>query len=166
MWEARCDMAMRAGQVTAATIRNVWYSLRIWENCAGINTLGAGTLQACGKSVGLPRFLPIKTGGCSALDFVIKGCCRILLCYWGHMLIFHLWVVDNIPTLTAQTPPVEDVFVVIPGSGPLNLGHVLPELVICGMTFWISPGDDKAEKFVLQKKSFVSHQCIDKRVCP
>ena len=29
MWEARCDMAMRAGQVTAATIRNVWYSLRI-----------------------------------------------------------------------------------------------------------------------------------------
>lgn len=26
MWEARCDMAMRAGQVTAATIRNVWHS--------------------------------------------------------------------------------------------------------------------------------------------
>ena len=82
------------------------------------------------------------------------------------MLIFHLWVVDNIPTLTAQTPPVEDVFVVIQVQGHSISDTFCPSSWSVGWHSEYLQVTKKQRCLCCKKKSFVSLQCIDKRVCP
>lgn len=82
------------------------------------------------------------------------------------MLIFHLWVVDNVPTLTAQTPPVEEVFVVIQVQGHSISDTFCPSSWSVGWHSEYLQVTKKQRSLCCKKKSFVSLQCIDKRVCP